>query len=145
MTNELQGMDEFRRNLAKLGDKMADGLEAAVLVGAMLIRNDAVPRAPFLTGTLRRSIHTETIEKSAEQVVVSVGTDVIYAAIQEFGGLIEAKNAPNLVFQSPKGVWHSVKSVQIPPHPYLRPALDENKDRAQEEIKEALADIVEAM
>jgi len=155
--SELQGMEEFDTNMDKLGARMADKLEAAVMAGAWLVRNEAQLKASFITGNLKRSLHigghgelentTGTDiggeEKSNEQCIVHVGTNVEYAAIQEFGGLVEAKKAPYLKFQSPKGVWHSVKSVQIPPHPYLRPAFDENKERAQEEIRLALKDIVE--
>lgn len=118
MDYKLQGQEELLRNLKKLGDKLSDGMEAAVKAGALLVQNDAKVKAPYLTGNLHRSIHSETTEKSDEKVVIQVGTDVIYAAPQEFG------------------------TDTIPAHPYLRPALDENKDNVPKEIGEALADVV---
>ena len=77
--------------------------------------------APYKTGNLRRSITSTQSRKS-----VTTGTDLIYAAIQEFGGLA-GKN----------------KSAKIPAHPYLRPALAEQKagkaiDIITEEIKRIL-------
>ena len=114
----LKGQEELMKNLEKLGDKLGDGLEGAVRAGALPVRNDASDNAPYFSGNLKRSLHLETTEKSHERVVVQVGTDVIYAAPQEFG------------------------TATIPAHPYLRPALDENKDKTPKEIKEALGDIV---
>ena len=118
MEYTLTGQEELLSNLKKLGSKLGDGLEAAVKAGALLIQNMAKEKAPFKTGNLRRSIHMETTEKTGERAVVQVGTNVIYAAPQEFG------------------------TSTIPAHPYLRPALDKNKDKVPKEIGEALADIV---
>ena len=72
------------------------------------------------TGALGRSI--SVIIQSPTRAVV--GPTMIYGAIHEFGGTIHAKNKPYLVFQYPKGSWHSVKSVTIPPRPYMRPAVE---------------------
>lgn len=113
-------------------------LETAVNAGALIVENDAKERAPYLSGTLKRSIDHETVERSATRVAVSVGTDLEYARIHEFGGVIKAKNAPYLKFQTADGAWHSVKSVTMPPHPYLRPALDNNKGKVKLEIAAAL-------
>ncbi len=49
----------------------------------------------------------------------------VYAAIHEYGGEIKAKNAEYLVFQTPDGSWHSVKSVTIREKRYARDAIDE--------------------
>jgi len=114
-------MDEVKRNLEKLDGRFKDKLEPAATAGALLVRDDAVIKAPYKTGNLKRSIHTETIEKSDTRVVVMVGTDVEYAAPQEFG-----------------------TSTGVPAHPYLRPSLDENKEKVPKEIKEALAEALRA-
>jgi len=62
---------------------------------------------------LRDSI---TYEASAHQVVW--GTNRIYGAIHQFGGKIEAKNAPFLIFETPGGIVMK-KSVIIPKREYL--------------------------
>lgn len=62
---------------------------------------------------LRDSI---TYEASAHQVVW--GTNRAYGAIHQFGGKIEAKNAPYLVFETPGGIVMK-KSVTIPQREYL--------------------------
>lgn len=57
------------------------------------------------------------------KVSYDVGTNLIYAAIQEFGGEIYPKNSPYLIFQV-DGEWVYATKVRIPAHPYLRPAFD---------------------
>lgn len=60
------------------------------------------------------------------KVAVRVGTNLEYAAIHEFGGVIRAKGGGKLTFEVEPGVWRSVRQVTIPARPYLRPALDEH-------------------
>jgi phage gpG-like protein len=50
---------------------------------------------------------------------VTVGTNVIYAAIHHFGGVIKAKTAGGLVFPVGGGGWVRVQSVRIPARPIL--------------------------
>lgn len=47
-----------------------------------------------------------------------VGTNVIYAAIHQFGGTIVPKSASHLVFRLATGIVHAL-SVTIPARPYL--------------------------
>ncbi len=47
------------------------------------------------------------------------GTNKIYAAIHQFGGVIRPKNKPYLTFKLPGGGFRRVKQVTIPARPYL--------------------------
>ena len=134
----LHGAESLMKKLAAKKLLYESRLEAATTAAALIVENAAKNNAPYVTGTLKRSIDHQTKEKSVEKVVVVVGTNVEYAAIQEFGGTITAKNAPNLVFQTADGEWHSVPSVEIPAQPYLRPALDENREKVKDKIREVL-------
>jgi hypothetical protein len=138
-------------------------LETALAVGALQIANAAKEKAPVKTGNLKRSIHigghTDIDPQMAmdmarttgsdiggggrygkTQVRVLIGTDLIYARIQEYGGTITAKHAPYLRFRTADGSWHAVKSVTIPARSYLRAAADERKDDAIRDMRDALAD-----
>lgn len=66
------------------------------------------------TGRLRASI---TSQPDADGV--TVGTNLIYARIHQYGGTIKAKNAPFLVFPNGQGGFFRKKSVTIPARPYL--------------------------
>jgi HK97 gp10 family phage protein len=166
----IRGGPELAAKLGRLSAAAAgEALENALVTGALKIVNAAQEKAPWLTGNLRRSIHvgghadeslsvglsqniatrayegTEGTDiggnkHSRTKATVLVGTNVEYAKIQEYGGTIKAKNAPYLRFRTKDGSWHTVKSVQIPAHPYLRPALDEKKGDAVRVMGEALRD-----
>lgn len=116
------GTANLKAALAKLSDRMAeDALRKAGMAGALLIENAAKQKAPKKTRTLSRSIHSEVIEASRDAVTVQIGTDVEYAAIQEFGGAVHQTNAFGMGIE---------QTINIPAQPYLRPALAENGDRA---------------
>lgn len=70
------------------------------------------------SGHLRRSIKTGGVEDHKDYVVGSVGSNVIYAAIHEFGG-----NAGR------GGRTH------IRPRPYIKPAFEDNKLKIERIIK----------
>ena len=80
-TPHVRNLDRLNRKLAHLGDiGQANVLEEALHAGAQEILNSAKDKAPYLTGTLRRSLHSDTVEKQGVRVRVLVGTDLVYAA-----------------------------------------------------------------
>lgn len=137
------------RNLDRLDRKIKDlkalaspdMLERALHAAGQPIRNDAQVRAPVKTGTLRRSIHSETAEKTDKRVSVLVGTDLEYAAIHEFGGEIRPRNARALVFEI-DGEVVVTQRVTMPARPYLRPAYDAQRDEAVRIFRKGVADQV---
>lgn len=126
----IKGMEELVRKLDALTDAVAGSvLQAAVASGGLLVQNDAKRRAPYKTGTLRRSIHSE-VSGNRDQATAEIGTDAPYAARLEYG--FDGKDVLGRTYhQSPR--------------PYLRPALDENADLAAREIGEALKAAIEAV
>lgn len=78
----------------------------------------------LVTGTLRRSARIIPARAAGPRAVSQVTVSAVYARIQELGGVVEAKRAPFLRFQYPKGKWHSVKSVRLPARPYMKPTRD---------------------
>ena len=111
----LVGTQAALKALKKVGDDYENKLQAAVKSAGLIVQNAAKPKAPFKTGNLRSSIHVGDVYKVPKGYACQVGTDVVYAAVQEFGG-----------------------GNNIPPHPYMRPALDENLEKCQKEIAEVL-------
>lgn len=144
--------------LNRLGSNLSGKMMLkAVMSGALILLTRMQQLAPKLTRTLERSLHIGGAGFSGGQsptgqpysdiggrvvtpdrIGVEVGTNLIYAAIQEFGGTIKAKNKPYLVFRTKDGAWHSVKSVQIPPKAYMRGAFLEKKPDVIQEIDLAL-------
>ena len=64
-----------------------------------------------------------------------------HARIREYGGVIRAKNAPYLVFQTYDGQWHRCKQVYHPACPYIRPAYAQT---APEMVQYVASHITEA-
>lgn len=131
---QMIGLGEFKSQLKRISGSVRGAVLAnAGVAGLQVVVNAAIPKAPKRTGTLRRSIHTEILEQSDNSAEIAVGTDLVYGPIQEFGGVVHQTNAWG------KGI---VQNVTIPPHPYLRPAWDENIDKVITEIKAALTDLI---
>ena len=73
------------------------------------------PRPGFLgvvSGRLRASISVQTAQKSGNNYVAKIGTNVVYAAIHEFGG------------RTGRG-----KGFMMKPRPFMQPAIDDLKNR----------------
>ena len=142
ITMKLEGMDETMRALNRLDDNMAGRhLETAAKAGILPIQNQAKENAPWKSGTLRRSIHEETVSRSRRKVEVATGTDVIYARIHELGGVIVPKTAAALAFEI-DGQLIITQRVEMPARPYMRPAFDEKKGKAEDEVRDSLRTVV---
>lgn len=151
--------------LKALGDKMRataaaleSGLDRAVMRGALLIAGQAQRNVTaggvgikVVTGRLRQSIGVSLLGPG----VARVGTNVIYAAIHEFGGVIRH---PGGTAYFPIGArrarWISnaeaaahgrdfprtrAHNIPIRPRPYMRPALNTMRARVVAEIRKVYA------
>lgn len=104
-------------------------LMTAAKAGILPIQNDAIANAPYVTGTLSRSIHTEEIDQTSHSAMVATGTDVEYAARVEFG-YNDTDTLGRSYHQSAK--------------PYMRPAYDNKRAEAISEVAATLRDIIDA-
>lgn len=104
-----------------------------------LVERSAKEKAPKDTGALRRSI-TSKVDNSFGEMAGVVFTPLEYAPYVEFGtGLFAEKGGRQDVpwsYQDDKGEWHSTSGQK--PQPYMRPALEENREAILNIIKEAL-------
>jgi len=138
ITFKILGGESLIKKFDSIGAEMTHKIETAIKSGALILQNEAKKKTPYRTGTLRRSIHIETLKKSGSDVEVAVGTDVSYAKSVEFGSgprIIRPKTKKALFWP---GAAHPVRLVHHPgtkAHPYLRPALDDNKEKILQEIR----------
>ena len=119
------------RHLKNAPRRMRKGALKGVTKGMKFVRDkakkfDGSNQLRIRTGRLRDSIDYE-IKQSRDEIVGFLGSDAIYAAIQEYGGTVTARKAKYLVFKTSSG-WRKVESITIPPRPFLRPAILNNKD-----------------
>lgn len=128
------GAADLEKKLARIGATAADPLAAAVHAGALLVQNSAKQKAPKRTSTLRRSITIE-VGREGDQVIARIGPTVEYGVYMEFGTGRYAENG-----QGRKTPWaykvggKTFWTVGNKPRPYMRPALDENREKAMREI-----------
>ena len=139
MSVKFEGLDKLLNSLEELAD--ADRFEKALKRACALVERDAKIKAPKDTGELRRSI-TSKVERNGEDIQGVVYTPLEYAPYVEYGtGLFATgegggrKNVP-WHYQDDEGEWHTTSGQH--PHPFMRPALDENREEILRILKEGL-------
>lgn len=128
MAITVEGMDRVFEKLDKaIGvEKVESNMEKA----CALVEKAAKENAPKGTGELRRSISSRVETDEDGNVTGYVFSPLEYAPYVEYGtGLFaEDGNGRKDVpwnYQDDKGEWHSTSGMK--PHPYLRPALEDNR------------------
>lgn len=130
---EFDGIEQITERLEGLTDETK--LQNALRQACALVERSAKQKAPKDTGELRRSITSE-IEDNAGIVY----TPLFYAPYIEFGTGLFAENGGRQdvpwYFQDDSGEWH--KTSGIHPHPFLRPALEENREQITQLLRGTL-------
>lgn len=128
-------------SLLKRIDKMGSetNISAAIGKACALVEGEAKKKAPKDTGALRRSI-TSKVENTGSEKQGVVFTPLEYAPYVEYGtGLFAEKGGRKDVpwyYKDEEGKWH--RSSGQHPHPYMRPALNENREEILRLIKEGI-------
>lgn len=128
-------------SLLKRIDKMGSetNISAAIGKACALVEGEAKKKAPKDTGALRRSI-TSKVENTGSEMQGVVFTPLEYAPYVEYGtGLFAEKGGRKDVpwyYKDEEGKWH--RSSGQHPHPYMRPALNENREEILRLIKEGI-------
>lgn len=133
----LEGIDEVLESIEDIGntEQFSGILEKA----CALVEGEAKKAAPKDTGALRRSI-TSKVENTDSEIQGVVFTPLEYGPYIEYGtGLFAEEGGRTDVpwnYQDDKGEWHSTSGMR--PQPFMRPALDENREKIIQMIKEGL-------
>lgn len=133
MSVEFEGLDRIIATI----DDVADVSEVKRALGkaCALVESSAKQKAPKGSGELRRSITSEV--NDTEGVVF---TPLEYAPYVEFGtGLFAEKGGRSdvpWVYKDEKGDWYTTYGQH--PQPYMRPALDENRQKIIQILKEGI-------
>ena len=132
--------DGLREVLDAIGEPVnPDNLKQALTKACLLVEREAKKKAPKGNGALRNSITNEVREEGGEIVGV-VYTPLEYAPYVEYGtGLFAEEGGRTDVpwsYQDDKGEWHTTSGMK--PQPYMRPALDENREEILRILREGL-------
>jgi HK97 gp10 family phage protein len=130
---EFEGLEEVLDSIESLADVSA--LDAALGKACAIVEASAKQKAPKDTGELRRSITSKV-----EDYKGIVYTPLEYAPYVEYGTGLFAENGGRKQvpwwYQDDEGNWHSTSGMK--PHPYMRPALEENREKIIQILKEGI-------
>ena len=133
MSIRFEGLEEVFDMLDGVSDP--ERLKTALGKACALVEGAAKRKAPKGDGTLRRSI-TSRVEGD----VGIVFTPLEYAPYVEYGtGLFAEEGGRQDVpwsYKDDKGEWHTTSGMK--PSPYMRPALNENRENIKRILKEGL-------
>lgn len=137
MDIKFEGLDEVFNSMDELADTAK--LEKALSKACLLVERTAKQKAPKGNGDLRRSITSEVVSNENE-IRGEVYTPLEYAPYVEFGTGLFAEDGGRMDvpwnYRDDEGNWHSTSGMK--PHPYMRPALDENRESIFKAIQEGV-------
>lgn len=138
MAIRFEGLDDVLDTLDKAASPQK--LERTMGTACALVEAAAKKKAPKDNGALRRSITSE-VQKAGGDIVGVVYTPLEYAPYVEYGtGLFAESGGRKDVpwhYKDDKGEWHSTSGQH--PQPFMRPALDENREQITRLIREGLS------
>lgn len=127
------GMDKVLKMLEKAGSK--EKYQEALGQACALVERSAKQKAPKDSGALRGSITSEVVD--LEGVVF---TPLEYAPYVEYGTGLYAESGGRTdvpwFYVDEQGQWHITSGQH--PQPYMRPALEENREEIIRMLKGAL-------
>ena len=131
---KFDGLDEVMDGLGRLAS--TENIEAALGKACAVVERSAKQNATKGNGELRRSI-TSKVEDGKGIVF----TALEYAPYVEYGtGLFAESGGRQDVpwhYQDDRGEWHTTSGQH--PHPFMRPALDENRAEIIRILKEGFS------
>jgi HK97 gp10 family phage protein len=128
-----QDLDDIRRRMKSMRDERTTTniMRTSVLAGARVVRDRARENVVERTGELKRSIIARTRRRRrGEDAILATTTINPKSRSRHIAHLVEHGTEP-----------HEIKSIKAvhpgaEPHPFMRPAIDENPD----EILQAILD-----
>ena len=129
---EFEGLEEVLDSIDSLAN--LEELQSALGKACAVVEASAKQKAPKDTGALARSI-TSKIEDT-EGIIF---TPLEYAPYVEYGtGLFaeEGGRSTPWTYKDDKGEWHRTSGQK--PHPFMRPALEENREKIINILKEGI-------
>lgn len=138
MAVKIEGLENVLDVLSNIGD--GQELKKAMAKACAFVEGEAKKNAPKGNGQLRNSIES-SVEENGGDIVGVVSTPLEYAPYVEFGTGLFAEDGDGRqdvpwCYKDDKGEWHTTSGQH--PHPFLRPALHENRENITRILKGGL-------
>ena len=135
---KFEGLDKIIGKIEDFDDVHA--IASAMQDACNIVVGAAIDKAPRKTGALRRSIKSK-VELTGNSIEGIVYSPLEYAPYQEYGTGLFAENGngrkTGWAYEDEK-TGETIFTRGNRPHPFLRPAVNENKDKIINIIKGAL-------
>lgn len=137
VTVKVEGLRELGERMKSLSDDVNNRIaRAATAAGAVVIRNAAQAKVPVDTGNLKKNIIVKRLPKGES----SLTSEHIVTVRQ---GKLTKKQKEKGLGDAFYGRFVEYGTAKMPARPYLRPAYDQNKERAVEAIKDRIKKRIE--
>lgn len=135
---KFEGLDKIIEKIEDFDDVHA--MTSAMQDACNIVVDAAIDKAPRKTGALRRNIKSK-VELTGNAIEGIVYSPLEYAPYQEYGTGLFAENGngrkTGWAYEDEK-TGETIFTRGNRPHPFLRPAVNENKDKIIKTIKGAL-------
>lgn len=153
MSVEVQGLNELAQKMEKLGMVTADLKNDAVKAMTM-VRNAARRHAPIDMRVLQSGIIVKDMSEGDDLGVgcgIFAESSINYAVYVEYGTGIYAENGQGRktpwLWRVQSKKWADILGIEVGetvlwrgshPHPFMRPAWDEERENVESELKKAI-------
>jgi len=133
VTVKVEGLQELGMRMKSLSEDVNKRIaRAATAAGAVVIRNSAQAKVPVDTGNLKKNIIVKRLPKGESSL-----TSEHIVTVRK--GKLTAKQKGSGLKDAYYGQFVEFGTAKMPARPYLRPAFDQDKERAVEAIKSRIA------
>ncbi|MBS0344763.1 MAG: HK97 gp10 family phage protein [Proteobacteria bacterium] len=132
VTLKIEGLSDLGKRLQTLSaDMQGKVARAATAAGAVVIKNAAIQKAPEDTGNLKKNIIAKRLPKSETSL-----TSEHIVTVRK--GKKTAKQKAAGIRDAYYGVFVEFGTAKMTAQPFLRPAFDQNKEKAVDAMKNRL-------
>lgn len=134
----ISGIPELQKRVKELDMNMRDILVEAVLAGSDIVRDDAKSRARRKSGALASGIiSTVTWDKNAPVAFAGAGMD------RRMNDVFVKYSANGKRYYYPASIEYG--HAKAPAYPFMRPAMDSNKNKIRKAVRDRVKAVVERM
>ena len=146
---KVTGVEELQQTFRELSLDFDRVVAGALVAGCFVVSNDAKDRCRYLTGNARRSIHigmgpemstvVSPIQPEGDGLMIRQMPAAPGIVVRIAGNLEKDGRVELLVGTK---VWYTWRLEFIHGYPFLRPALDENRQEVHAEVRRALQQVI---
>lgn len=135
MTIRIEGLREFRRDLAGAPKETRTLLGASLKKGAGIVAETGKLEAPVRSGALRASIKPGASSAGGRRGPSAwAGSKLVYSRLIHFGATIT---------RGPAGYIQGPHTIRIKPNPFLDRALEREEDRIMTFVESSLEELLD--